>query len=154
MGLGSGIRDPGSGKILFRIPDPGIKNAPDPGSATLDSRVHKTTYAPMIYTAQCVMVLMQADTLCGEVGGEFCGPQIPLAYRLVIFHRGPQNSRFPVPTPPPFPTLSIRPHQKAYARGRINHRCINSYFSFIGFRMCVQCTYSSSFSLLRAIFTE
>jgi hypothetical protein len=35
MGLGSGIRDSGSGKNLFRIPDPGIKKAPDPGSATL-----------------------------------------------------------------------------------------------------------------------
>ncbi len=31
----SGIRDPGSGKNLFRIPDPGVKKAPDPGSATL-----------------------------------------------------------------------------------------------------------------------
>jgi hypothetical protein len=30
MGLGFGIRDPGSGKNLFRIPDPGVKNAPDP----------------------------------------------------------------------------------------------------------------------------
>jgi hypothetical protein len=30
MGLGSGIRDPGSGKNLFRIPDPGVKKAPDP----------------------------------------------------------------------------------------------------------------------------
>jgi hypothetical protein len=30
--LGSGIRDPGSGKNLFRIPDPGVKKAPDPGS--------------------------------------------------------------------------------------------------------------------------
>jgi hypothetical protein len=36
MGLGFGIRDPGSGKNLFRIPDPGVKKAPDPGSATLD----------------------------------------------------------------------------------------------------------------------
>ena len=35
MGFGSGIRDPGSGKNLFRIPDPGVKKAPDPGSATL-----------------------------------------------------------------------------------------------------------------------
>jgi hypothetical protein len=35
MGLGFGIRDPGSGKNLFRIPDPGIKKAPDPGSTTL-----------------------------------------------------------------------------------------------------------------------
>jgi hypothetical protein len=32
MGLGSGIRDPGSRKNLFRIPDPGVKKAPDPGS--------------------------------------------------------------------------------------------------------------------------
>ena len=30
--LGSGIRDPGSGKNLFRVPDPGVKKAPDPGS--------------------------------------------------------------------------------------------------------------------------
>jgi hypothetical protein len=39
MGLGSGIRGPGSGKNLFRIPDPGVKKAPDPGSrsATLRS---------------------------------------------------------------------------------------------------------------------
>ena len=27
--------DPGSGKNLIRIPDPGVKKAPDPGSATL-----------------------------------------------------------------------------------------------------------------------
>ncbi len=30
MALGSGIRDPRSGKNLFRIPDPGVKKAPDP----------------------------------------------------------------------------------------------------------------------------
>ena len=34
MGLGSGIRDPGSGKNLFRIQDPGVKKAPDPGSGS------------------------------------------------------------------------------------------------------------------------
>jgi hypothetical protein len=35
MVLGSGIREPGSGirkKKPFRIPDPGVKKAPDPGS--------------------------------------------------------------------------------------------------------------------------
>jgi hypothetical protein len=32
---GSEIWGPGSGKNLFRIPDPGVKKAPDPGSATL-----------------------------------------------------------------------------------------------------------------------
>jgi hypothetical protein len=30
MSLGSGIRDPGSGINPFRIPDPGVKKAPDP----------------------------------------------------------------------------------------------------------------------------
>ncbi len=36
MGLGSGIRDTGSGsgKNLFLIPDPGFKKAPDPGSGS------------------------------------------------------------------------------------------------------------------------
>ncbi len=41
MGLGSGsrdpgseIQDPGSGKNLFRIPDAGVKTAPDPGSGS------------------------------------------------------------------------------------------------------------------------
>jgi hypothetical protein len=39
MGLGSEIRYPESGKNLFRIPDPGVKKAPDPGSgsATLNT---------------------------------------------------------------------------------------------------------------------
>jgi hypothetical protein len=44
--------DPGSGKNLFWIPDPGVKKPPDPGSgsATLlsvksdNSKVHKTSY--------------------------------------------------------------------------------------------------------------
>jgi hypothetical protein len=40
MGLGSGIRDSGSGKNLSRIPDQGVKKAPDPGSATL-GKSHK-----------------------------------------------------------------------------------------------------------------
>jgi hypothetical protein len=31
---GFGIRDPRSGKNLFRIPDPGVKKAPDPGSGS------------------------------------------------------------------------------------------------------------------------
>jgi hypothetical protein len=33
---GSEIRDQGSGKNLFRIPDPGVKKAPDPGSRILE----------------------------------------------------------------------------------------------------------------------
>jgi hypothetical protein len=50
MGLGSGIRAPGSAKKnLFRIPDsgPGVKKAPDPGSgsATLIYGIPEGTYA-------------------------------------------------------------------------------------------------------------
>ncbi len=30
----SGIQNPGSGINLFRIPDPGVKKAPDPGSGS------------------------------------------------------------------------------------------------------------------------
>jgi hypothetical protein len=43
---GFGIRDPGSGKTLFRIPDPGVKKAPDPGSgsATLIKRKRFSIY--------------------------------------------------------------------------------------------------------------
>jgi hypothetical protein len=33
------IWDPGSEKNLFRIPDPGVKTAPEPGSATLELSV-------------------------------------------------------------------------------------------------------------------
>jgi len=41
MVLGSGIRDPGSGKNIFRILDPGVKKAPDPGSPI---RIRNTGY--------------------------------------------------------------------------------------------------------------
>ncbi len=81
-----------------------------PAMQLVHSRVHKTTYAPMIYTALCVMFLMRADIRWGSGGGvgagnlEFCWPQMALAYRLVPFHRA-QNSRFPAPTPPPLPHL-------------------------------------------------
>ncbi len=36
MDLGSEIWDPVSEKKLFRIPDPGVKKSPDPGSAMLE----------------------------------------------------------------------------------------------------------------------
>jgi hypothetical protein len=44
MGLGFGIRDPGSGKNLFRIPDPGVKKAPDPGSGSATLNSNKARY--------------------------------------------------------------------------------------------------------------
>jgi hypothetical protein len=45
------VWDPGSGKNLFRIPDLGVKKAPDPGSgsATLVSRtIKQITYQPVL----------------------------------------------------------------------------------------------------------
>jgi hypothetical protein len=46
---GFGVRDPGSGKNLFRIPDPEVKKAPDPGSgsATLCDRFKKNFLTKM-----------------------------------------------------------------------------------------------------------
>jgi hypothetical protein len=52
MGLGSGIRDLGLGKNLFRIPYPGIKKTPDPGSATL-----RDYFSPLIYFVRLRPVL-------------------------------------------------------------------------------------------------
>jgi hypothetical protein len=37
---GTGFRDPGSGEYLLRIPDPGVQQALDPRSATLDHVIH------------------------------------------------------------------------------------------------------------------
>ncbi len=63
--------------------------------------MHKTTYAPMIYTALCIMFWMRAYPLLGEVGGglgpgipEFFEPQMELAYRLVLISQGPKTREF------------------------------------------------------------
>jgi hypothetical protein len=56
MVLGSGIRDPGSGKNPFRIPDPGSRGQKGTGSRILDpdpqhwtqwymSRIHYTVFS-------------------------------------------------------------------------------------------------------------
>jgi hypothetical protein len=43
--------------------------------APVGALVHKTTYAPMIYTVLCI--LMRADPLLGQVGGgTFLGAQM------------------------------------------------------------------------------
>jgi hypothetical protein len=67
------ISDPGSRILMLTfshpgspIPDPGVKKVPNPGSRIPDPQhcqflVHKTTYAPMIYTALRVRFLMWAD---------------------------------------------------------------------------------------------
>ncbi len=38
------VRDPGSGKNLFPIPDPGVKKAPDPGSGSATLKLGKLSY--------------------------------------------------------------------------------------------------------------
>ncbi len=52
------VWDPGSGKNLFRIPDPGVKKAPDPGtgSATLRIQVYRTK---TVYNICLVVYLVQ-----------------------------------------------------------------------------------------------
>jgi hypothetical protein len=55
MGLGSGIRDPGSGKNLFRNPDPGVKKAPDTGSESATLQISLPS-------------LIQVGGLQGDVG--------------------------------------------------------------------------------------
>jgi hypothetical protein len=53
---------------------------------------------------------------------DFFGPQTPLAYRLDAMSQGPKklsNSR--AQPPPTCPRNGCWPHQKHYARGRLNH---------------------------------
>jgi hypothetical protein len=64
-----------------------------PQSNFLEDCVHKTTYAPMIYTAPHVRFLMRAEVgkwgkWVGAGNLEFFGPQLALAYRLVHVHSG------------------------------------------------------------------
>ncbi len=66
--------------------------------------VQKTTSAPMIYTALCIMFWMRAYCISitwasgrglGPGNLKFSGPQMGLAYRLDAISQGPKNSRFP-----------------------------------------------------------
>jgi hypothetical protein len=45
------VRDPGSGKNLFRIPDPGVKKVPDPGSGSATLVFSNPTVLGQIYHA-------------------------------------------------------------------------------------------------------
>jgi len=40
------VWDPGSGKNLFRIPDPGVKKAPDPGSGSATLKISQARHSP------------------------------------------------------------------------------------------------------------
>jgi hypothetical protein len=106
----SNIQCCGSGAFL--TPGSGIRNL--------------TIYAPMSYTAPCVIVLMRADTLCGEVGGggleleiESFGPlEIARADRRVPF--GVKKLEISSCNPPP-PTS---PHNVSARIKTITHGAV------------------------------
>ncbi len=56
---------------------------------------------------------------------EFFGPQMALAFQLDAISQEPKNLAQP---PPTCPRNGCCPHQKYYLMGRINRRCINSYY--------------------------
>ena len=73
--------------------------------------VHKTTYAPMIYTALYIMFWMRAYPLLGQVGGglgpgnlKFFGLKMALTYRLHAISQGPKTRDFQGPTPSHLPS--------------------------------------------------
>jgi hypothetical protein len=73
------VWDPGSGKNLFRISDPGVKKAPDPGSgsATLLQRgVHKNVLiealSSIIGLKYCVKYIIIYFMVRGHEGGLVC----------------------------------------------------------------------------------
>jgi hypothetical protein len=97
--------------------------------------VHKTTYAPMIYTALCIMFWVLAYSLLGQVGGglgpgnlEFFRPQMELACRLDAILQGPK--KLSISRAPPPPTCPCN----GYARTQnIMHRAvkiIGAYYFF------------------------
>jgi hypothetical protein len=83
---------------------------PPPLKPTSCALVHKTNYAPMIYTALCMFWMHAIPCISntrssgrglGPVNLEFFGPQIALAYQIDAISQGPKNSPFPGPSPLP-----------------------------------------------------
>ncbi len=73
--------------------------------------VHKTTYAPMIYTALCLMFWMHAYPLLRQVGGgwaleisSFLGPKWHSPICSLPFHRAQKTLNFQDPTPSHLPS--------------------------------------------------
>jgi hypothetical protein len=85
--------------------------------------VHKTTYAPMIYTALCIMFWMHAFLLLGQVGGgwalEFLGFWAPNGTRLSArcISQGPKYSQGPGPNPLPLAFVKDMHASKTLRRG-------------------------------------
>ncbi len=99
------------------------------------SLVHKTTYAPMIYTALCIMFRMCAYPLLGQLGegwaleiSSFLGPKWHSPIGSMPFDMAQKTLDIQDPTPSHLPSQWICTHPKHYARGCINHRCIDRYY--------------------------
>jgi hypothetical protein len=97
--------------------------------------VHKTTHAPMIYTALCIMFWMRAYPLLGEVLGGWA-----LEFESFLGHLKWHPADRRVPFGAHFPSQWLCTHPKHYARGCINHRCIKSYTSGTILQRAYSCT--------------
>ncbi len=77
MGLGSGIRDPEKNYSGSQIPDPGVKKAPDPGSATLekktcDSGSRRMSHHEIVSRTRIPPVLYTCDGIPGNAVSSLC----------------------------------------------------------------------------------
>jgi hypothetical protein len=85
-----------------------------------------TTYAPIIYTALCVMLVMRAASITWA-NGRGLGPgnlyifglKMALAYRLDAISQGLKNSRFPGPNPLPFALVIDAARIKSITHGAV-----------------------------------
>jgi hypothetical protein len=100
------------------------------------AHVHKTTYAPMIYKALCIIFGMRAYPLLGKWEGVgplksrvFWAPYGTRLSPLMPFHRAQKILDSMAQPPSHLPSKWICTHPKLYARGCINHRCKNSYYT-------------------------
>ncbi len=92
-------------------------------------------YAPIIYTAPCVMFLMRADPLGRRASGRGLGPGIMSFWALWNgiepigeCHLGPKKlSIYWAQPPPTCPSNGSARIENHYVQGRINHRCIGSF---------------------------
>ncbi len=87
------------------------------GSSPVHSRAGNL-YAP------CLMLLIHP--LWGQVGGGWA-LEIETFLGPLIWHKAGRRVPFGAQPPPTCPSNGCCPHQKNYAQGRINHRCIGSF---------------------------
>jgi hypothetical protein len=70
------VWDPGSGKNLLRIPNPGVKKAPDPGSGSATLHVRRSMLRFFIHCQMLIMSLSYLRTVFVslDTGYEFLQP--------------------------------------------------------------------------------